>query len=96
MSKTVKLKAKLEDVIIELEGELNVGGKPVSKIIMRQPLIRDIKLVDHIEDEIENNATLIANLTGHTVEEIESLPIHIFEGLVEGLQSFQSSKEVMS
>ena len=96
MAETKKLKAKLDDVAFEIEGDLKIGGKPVSKIIMRQPLIKDIKLVNHIEDEIENNATLIGNLTGHTPEEIEALPSHIFEALCEGLQSFQSSKEMTS
>ncbi|WP_419768591.1 phage tail assembly protein [Arcobacter sp.] len=91
MSKVYKLKAKLGDVVIEIEDELKIGGKPVSKIVMREPLVTDIELVNHIEDEIDNNATLVANLTGFTVDEVKGLPIHIFEALVEGLGSFQSS-----
>lgn len=96
MAKVYKLKAKLEDVVIELEEDLKIGGKDVSKIVMREPTVRDIKLVNHIDDEILNNSTLVANLTGYTVDEVETLPIHIFETLVQGLQNFQSTQEVMS
>lgn len=91
-----KLKVKLDDVKLEFETPLKIGSKEVTSITMREPVVRDIKLVNHIEDEIENNATLIANLTGYTPDEMMSLPIHIFEALVSGLGSFQSSKEMKS
>lgn len=91
-----KLKAKLDSFVLEIEGNLKVGAKDVSLFTMREPTGRDIKIVNSIEDEIENNATLIGNLTGHTPEDIMGLPIHIFEALVEGLGSFQSSKETTS
>lgn len=96
MAKTYKLKALLDSVIVEIEGDLVVSGKPVSKIIMREPTLRDIKLVNHIEDEIENNATLVGNLTGYTSDEILSLPVHISQALIEGLEFFQSSQEKVS
>ncbi len=96
MSKKYILKARLDEVVIELESELKISNKDVKKITLREPTVRDIKLVNHIEDELENNTTLVANLTGYTVEEIELLPIHIFEVLVEGLGTFQSSQEEKS
>ncbi len=90
------IKAKLDDVKIDFETPIVIGGKQVSQIIIREPLVRDIKIVSHIDDEIENNATLIANLTGYTPDEMLALPIHVFEALVSGLGSFQSSKEMKS
>lgn len=96
MSKIYKLKAKLDDIVVEFETPLQISGKPVSKIVMREPLLSDIAFVQNIKDEIENNATLIGNLTGRTPEEIEGLPIHVFEVLVEGLDSFRNSEEKKS
>ena len=91
-----KLKVKLDDVKLEFETALKIGSKEVMSITMREPVVRDIKLVNHIKDELENNATLIANLTGYTPDEMMGLPLHIFEALVSGLGSFQSSKEMKS
>jgi|GEM_PF-2244857 hypothetical protein len=91
-----KLKALLPSFVIEIDGGINIGGKKVEKIEMREPTLRDIKLVNHIEDELENNATLVGNLTGYTADEILSLPIHISQVLIEGLESFQSSQEKTS
>ncbi len=96
MGKTYKLKALLPSVIVEIEGSVKIGGKDVSKIEMREPTLRDVKLVEHIENELDSNAALVGNLTGYTAEDILSLPIHISQALIEGLEFFQSSEEKKS
>jgi len=83
-----KLKVKLDDIKLEFETPLKIGSKEVTSIVMRQPIVRDMKLVKHHEGEYEQTVNLIANLTGFSVEEIETLPTHIYTKLQEGLEGF--------
>lgn len=96
MKKVFKLKAKLDDVTFEFEEPIVIAGKPVSKLVMREPLVRDIDLVVDLTDELLSNKTLIANLTGLTVDDVTTLPYAVFGVLLEGLESFQPSQETTS
>jgi len=40
---------------------------------MREPLVRDIRAVSHIEQDDERELALIANLTGMSSEELDAL-----------------------
>ena len=61
------------------------GGKTVE---MREPLVRDMKAVNHITDDFEKEIALLANLTEMTPEEIEAMPMAEFNKLDKELQSF--------
>ena len=81
-----KVVAYLGDSKLELSTPLNVNGKEINVINLREPKVKDLKAVSHIHNELEQTSTLIANIGGFTLEELEEFPIHIYiklQGLVE-------------
>jgi len=57
---------------------------------MRAPKVRDLKMVNHIEDEIEKEENLIANLTGISVDELDEMDIAEYKKLQKALMDFLS------
>jgi len=58
------------------------------KVVMREPKVKDVKLLSHIKDEEEKELKLIANLTMMTDQEVEELSLADYRKLQEGLTSF--------
>ena len=90
MSKVVENKkvvvAYLGDQKLELSTPLNIGGKEIKEIVIKEPKLKDLKAVAHILDDFEQTVALIANKSGFTYEEIRKFPTHIYmklQGLVE-------------
>ena len=57
---------------------------------MREPKVKDIKMVSNIKDEFEKEIALLSNLTEMTHDEIEDLSMKDFSSLDEALQGFLS------
>ena len=60
------------------------------RVEMREPLVRDMKVVSKITDDLEREIVLLSNLTEMTPEEIESLTMADFNKLDKELQGFLS------
>ncbi len=60
------------------------------KVEMREPLVRDMKVVSKITDDLEREIVLLSNLTEMTPDEIESLTMADFNKLDKELQGFLS------
>lgn len=69
---------------MEKEIELS-GGK---KVTMREPKVKDIKIVSHIKNEEERELKLIANLSMIPDQEMEEMTLADYRKLQEGLSSF--------
>lgn len=63
------------------------NGKTVK---MREPKVRDMKIVSSIKDDLEKETTLISNLTGLTPQEVDELNMKDFNLLDEALKDFLS------
>lgn len=85
-----KLKVALDDVKVEFESPLKIAGKEYTQLVLREPVVRDMKMVEHIENPMQQDLALIANLTNMTIDEMEQLPLHIYYRLQEGLKTFLS------
>lgn len=59
-------------------------------VVMREPKVKDIKMVNHIKDEFEKEIALLSNLIEMTPEEIEDLSMKDYSRLDEELQGFLS------
>lgn len=57
---------------------------------MREPKVKDVKMVNHIKDEFEKEIALLSNLTEITPEEIENLSMKDYTHLDGELQDFLS------
>jgi len=57
---------------------------------MREPKVRDMKLVSHIENDFDREIALIVNLTAKTPDEIDEMSMKDFNKLDEELKSFLS------
>ena len=57
---------------------------------MRAPKVRDLKMVNHIEDEIEKEENLIANLTGISIDELDEMDLADYKKLQDALMGFLS------
>lgn len=66
--------------------ELNDG----KKIEMREPKVRDMRIVSKYTDEVEKEINLVANLTGLTPGEIDELNMNDYGKLQQGLKDFFS------
>jgi hypothetical protein len=60
------------------------------EIQMREPKVKDMKLVSNIADEFEKELALIVNLTGLTPDEVEDLSMKDFNKIDEVLKGFLS------
>lgn len=63
------------------------NGKTVE---MREPKVRDMRIVSTLKDEVEKELKLIGNLTGLTPEEIDELSLKDYGLLQKELKSFLS------
>ncbi|WNL34068.1 phage tail assembly protein [Arcobacter cryaerophilus gv. pseudocryaerophilus] len=85
-----KVVAYLGDGKLELSTPLNVNGKEINVINLREPKVKDLKAVSHIHNDLEQTSTLIANISGFTLEEIEEFPSHIYMRLQDLVKPFLS------
>ena len=61
-----------------------------TKVDMREPVVRDMRIVATFDNEVEKELSLIGNLTGFTANEIDELSLKDY-GLLQGeLKSFLS------
>ncbi|AZV46842.1 phage tail assembly protein [Nautilia sp. PV-1] len=59
-------------------------------IKMRSPKVRDIRAIDKIEGESEKEITLISNLTGLSIAELDDLDLKEYKKLQDALAGFLS------
>ncbi len=57
-------------------------------IVMREPKVKDMRLIAGIKDEIEQDIRMFCNLVELSPEEIEDLPLKDFNSLQEAFRSF--------
>ena len=57
---------------------------------MREPKVRDMRIVSAFKDEVEKEINLIANLTGITLDEIDELSLKDYGLFQEELKTFLS------
>lgn len=60
------------------------------KVEMREPKVRDLRMVGSYTDPVEKELNLIANLTGLTLDEIDDLSLKDYAPLQKALVGFQS------
>ena len=63
------------------------NGKTIK---MREPKVRDMKIINNIKNEFEKELTLIVNLTEMTPNEVDELSLKDFNKIDEALKSFLS------
>jgi len=63
------------------------NGKTIK---MREPKVRDMKIISNIKNELEKELALIVNLTEMTPNEIDELGLKDFNKIDEALKSFLS------
>lgn len=61
-----------------------------TEVEMREPKVRDMRIVSSLKDEVEKELKLIGNLTGLTSEEIDELSLKDYGLLQKELQTFLS------
>ena len=61
-----------------------------AKIDMREPVVRDMRIIATLENEVEKELSLISNLTGLTANEIDELSLKDYGQLQGELKSFLS------
>jgi len=66
--------------------EIKLSNGQVVK--MREPKVKDMKLVKDVEDDFEREIKLIVNLTEMTPQEVENLSMKDFNKLDKALQDF--------
>ena len=57
-------------------------------ITMRKPTLRDIKAINNIEDPLVKESTLIANLSGKTMRELDDMGFDDYSLLSAEINSF--------
>ena len=60
------------------------------EVEMREPVVRDMRIVSTYKDEVEKELNLIGNLTGLTADEIDELSLKDYGLLQKELTSFLS------
>ncbi|CAM3514440.1 phage tail assembly protein [Arcobacter aquimarinus] len=85
-----KVVAYLGDKKLEFSTPLVVGGKEITEIVIKEPNLKDLKAVAHINDDFEQTVVLIANKSGFTIEEMDEIPTHIYMRLRELVKPFLS------
>ena len=60
------------------------------EVSMREPKVRDMRLVRDVKDDFEKELVLLCNLTEMPQDEIEELSMKDFSKLDEALQGFLS------
>jgi hypothetical protein len=59
--------------IIKLDYPIAVGGKEVTQLEMRRPLVRDLMIAGKISNPAESEISLVANLCGLSPDELQQL-----------------------
>lgn len=59
-----------------------------SEIEIRKPKLRDIKAINNIKDALEKESTLLSNLTGKTMEELDDMLFSDYSLLSMEINSF--------
>lgn len=67
--------------------KIEINGKEVT---VREPKVRDVRAVAHLQNEEEKEVHLIANITGLSVDEIDDLGLKDYKKLQKELQDFLS------
>jgi len=60
------------------------------EVDMREPVVRDMRIVSTYKDEVEKELNLIGNLTGLTADEIDELSLKDYALLQKELTNFLS------
>jgi len=60
------------------------------EVDMREPVVRDMRIVSTCKDEVEKELNLIGNLTGLTADEIDELSLKDYALLQKELTNFLS------
>jgi len=60
------------------------------EVEMREPVVRDMRIVSTYKDEVEKELNLIGNLTGLTADEIDELSLKDYALLQKELTNFLS------
>lgn len=60
------------------------------EVEMREPVVRDMRIVSTYKDEVEKELNLIGNLTGLTADEIDELSLKDYGLLQKELTNFLS------
>ena len=60
------------------------------KVEVREPKVRDMRIVSEYKDEVEKEVNLLANLTGLTIDEIDELTLSDYKLLQDALVGFSS------
>ena len=76
------------DKIIKFQKPVKIGDKTIKEIKMREPKVKDMRLVSHIENEAERELEMVANLTGLTPEELDEFPIQSYKEIQKALMDF--------
>ncbi len=83
-----KVVAYLGDKKLELSTPLNISGKDITEIVIKEPKLKDLKAVAHIQDDFEQTVVLIANKSGFTIDEMDEIPTHVYMRLRELVKPF--------
>lgn len=59
-------------------------------IKLRPPKVRDMRIVSHIKNDVEQEMSLIGNLTGLTMEELDEMTFKDYGLIQSELKSFLS------
>ena len=59
-----------------------------TEITMREPKVKDMRIVNHIKDELDREIAMIANLCEISEDEIDDLSGKDFKKIDEALQDF--------
>lgn len=59
-----------------------------TKVEMREPVVRDMRIVATFTDEVEKELNLIQNLTGLTANEVDELSLSDYQKLQHTLKQF--------
>lgn len=78
-------------VDVTLSRQLDIGGAKVASVRMREPLVRDQKVVNKTEgDDAEKESLLFANLCDLIPADIDEMPIKDYGRLQAAYMSFMS------
>ena len=86
----MKEEKKLDYISDLASGNKQVELKDGSKIEIRKPKVKDIRLVKHIKDDEERELNLIMNLAMKTESDIDDMDFADYQRLQSGLASFLS------
>lgn len=81
----IETPAKVLSTSVETGGRIKVKLSTGEVVEGRRGKVKDMKLVNHLKDDMEREIALIVNLTQKTPEEIEELDINDYGKLQQAL-----------